>query len=51
MNHRALASGIACSPCFSRRCHNPVRLECLRSLSPEQVLDAVREQLALRVAR
>ena len=51
MHHRTLASGIACSPCFSRRCRNPVQLECLRSLSPQQVFDAVREQLALRVAR
>jgi lipopolysaccharide heptosyltransferase II len=49
--HRALTSPVPCSPCFSRRCRNPVQLECLRNLSPEYVLEAVRGQLALSGAR
>lgn len=49
--HRVLRSGIPCSPCFSRRCRNSVELECLRSLSPETVVEAVTRQLAARVAR
>lgn len=48
--HRVLVSGIPCSPCFSRRCRNEVQLDCLRRLSPEMVLEAVREELAPRPA-
>ena len=48
--HRALTSGIACSPCFSRRCRNSVELECLRSLLPATVVEAAIRQLAPRVA-
>lgn len=51
LNHRALTRAIPCSPCFSRRCRNPIQLECLRTLSPEHVLEAVRGQLALREVR
>lgn len=46
--HRVLASGIACSPCFSRVCRNNVQLECLTGISPDTVLKAVRERLAMR---
>jgi lipopolysaccharide heptosyltransferase II len=49
--HLVLTSGVPCSPCFSRRCHNRVQIECLTSIAPEQVLEAVRTQLALRLAR
>jgi lipopolysaccharide heptosyltransferase II len=47
--HRVLTSGIACSPCFSRRCRNPVELECLRSLPPDTVVQAAARQLAPRI--
>ncbi|MGH7164830.1 MAG: lipopolysaccharide heptosyltransferase II [Nitrospiraceae bacterium] len=49
--HRVLSSGVACSPCFSRVCRNPVKLECLIKVSPEQVMDAVRAQLARQPGR
>ena len=49
--HRVLSSGIPCSPCFSRVCRNAVKLECLLKISPDQVLEAVRGQLALQPAR
>ena len=48
--HRVLRSEVPCSPCFSRSCRNPVQLECLATIDPKTVIDAVREQLALRVA-
>lgn len=48
--HRVLVSGIACSPCYSRRCRNAVELDCLKRLSPESVVAAVREQAAARLA-
>jgi len=48
--HAVLRSGIPCSPCFSRTCRNTTELECLRSVSPESVFQAVRQQLASRVA-
>jgi heptosyltransferase-1 len=35
--HLILRSGIPCSPCLSRRCANPRMLECLTSISPEEV--------------
>lgn len=46
--HLALTSDVPCRPCFSRLCSNQVRLECLTSLSPERVVEAVRAQLAAR---
>jgi lipopolysaccharide heptosyltransferase II len=49
--HVVLTSGVPCSPCFSRRCRNRVRLECLTAIAPERVLEAVRAQLAPRLAR
>ena len=48
--HVVLRSGIPCSPCFSRTCRNITQLECLHSVSPESVFQAVRQQLASRVA-
>ncbi|MBM4125040.1 MAG: glycosyltransferase family 9 protein [Nitrospira sp.] len=47
-SHRVLRSGVACSPCFSRHCRNGLPLECLTSISVEQVLEAVRAQAARR---
>jgi lipopolysaccharide heptosyltransferase II len=49
--HRVLSSGVPCSPCFSRVCRNAVELECLRKIFPDQVLEAVRGQLAQRPTR
>lgn len=48
--HRVLVSGIACSPCYSRRCRHQVERECLRRLSPAAVVEAAREQMAARPA-
>ena len=45
--HRVLRSGVPCSPCFSRTCRNPVPLECLTTIHPNTVIEAVREQLKL----
>lgn len=39
--HRVLRSGVPCSPCFSRRCANAVEMECLTTIRPEQVIEAV----------
>jgi heptosyltransferase-1 len=39
LEHRAIRSGIPCSPCFSRRCVNPKTLECLTSIIPGQVFE------------
>ena len=35
--HMVFHSGVSCSPCLSRRCANPKALECLTSISPEEV--------------
>jgi heptosyltransferase I len=44
IGHDVLTGTVPCSPCFSRTCRNPVSLECLRTVLPEQVLAAVRTQ-------
>ena len=36
--HVVLRSDIPCSPCLSRRCNNPTRLECLTTITPTQVI-------------
>lgn len=48
--HRSLQTGLTCSPCFNRTCRNPIELECLRTLAPQVVVEAVREHFAQRVA-
>ncbi len=47
--HAVLTEPVPCRPCFSRTCHNSLPLECLRAVSPEQVLAAVRAQKSLRM--
>jgi heptosyltransferase-1 len=47
--HRVLTSGVPCSPCFSRTCKNAVQLECLTTIHPKTVVDAVCEQLTMQV--
>jgi len=47
--HNVLTGKIPCSPCFSRTCHNTLPLECLKLVSPQQVLAAVRAQRSLRM--
>jgi lipopolysaccharide heptosyltransferase II len=47
--HSVLTGNVPCRPCFSRTCHNVVSLECLRTVSPEQVLTAARTQRSLRM--
>ena len=48
--HRVLAGQVACSPCFSRSCSNPLVLECLNQVTPHHVTAAVRAQLTSHVA-
>jgi len=47
VGHEVLTGKVPCSPCFSRTCHNTLPLECLRRVSPEQVLTAARAQRPL----
>src|SRR5712692_6397154 len=49
VGHDVLMGKVPCSPCFSRTCHNTLPLECLRLVSPEQVLAAARAQRSLRM--
>lgn len=42
--HRILRHQVECSPCFLREC--PIDFRCMLSISPEEVVQAVREQLA-----
>ena len=49
VGHDVLTGKVPCSPCFSRTCHNTRPLECLRTVSPEQVLVAARAQRSLRM--
>jgi ADP-heptose:LPS heptosyltransferase len=49
VGHDVLTGKVPCSPCFSRTCRNTLPLECLRMVSPEQVLAAVRAQRSLRM--
>jgi lipopolysaccharide heptosyltransferase I len=49
IGHDVLMGKVPCSPCFSRTCHNVVPLECLRAVSPEQVLLAARAQRSRRM--
>ena len=50
VGHAVLTGKVPCSPCFSRTCHNTVLLECLKMVSPQQVLAAARAQRAQRMA-
>lgn len=47
--HQILTENVPCRPCFSRTCRNSLPLECLRAVSPEQVLAAARLQGAPRM--
>lgn len=49
VGHQVLTGQVPCRPCFSRTCHNTLPLECLRTVSPEQVLVAARAQRPLRM--
>ncbi len=49
VGHDVLTGKVSCSPCFSRTCHNTLPLECLKLVSPQQVLAAVRAQRSLRM--
>ena len=49
VGHGVLTGKVPCSPCFSRTCHNTLPLECLRSVSSEQVLAAARARRSLRM--
>lgn len=46
--HRVLATQIPCSPCFSRTCRNRIQLECLTSITPDEAIGAVRDQLKVK---
>ena len=43
--HLVLSHPVDCSPCFSRHCARAMRLECLLEVKPDQVVDAVQQQL------
>ncbi|MCX5725368.1 MAG: glycosyltransferase family 9 protein, partial [Nitrospirae bacterium] len=47
--HHVVTGNVSCRPCFSRTCRNVLPLECLRTVSPEQVLAAARAQRSLRM--
>ncbi len=49
VGHHVLTGIVPCRPCFSRTCQNILPLECLRTISPEQVLAAARSQRSLRM--
>ena len=49
VGHNVLTGKVPCSPCFSRTCHNTLPLECLRLVSPQQVLAVVRAQRSIRM--
>ena len=46
--HSVLTGNVPCQPCFSRTCRNVLPLECLRTVSPQQVLAVVRAQKSLQ---
>ncbi len=46
--HSVLTGNVPCQPCFSRTCRNVLPLECLRTVSPQQVLAVVRAQRSLQ---
>ena len=49
VGHDVLTGKVPCSPCFSRTCHNALPLECLKMVSPQQVLAAARAQRSQRM--
>jgi heptosyltransferase I len=49
VGQNVLTGKVPCSPCFSRTCQNALPLECLRTVSPEQVLAAARSQRSQRM--
>jgi heptosyltransferase I len=49
VGHNVLMGKVPCSPCFSRTCHNTLPLECLKKVSPQQVLAAARAQRSQRM--
>jgi ADP-heptose:LPS heptosyltransferase len=46
--HTVLTHDLPCRPCFSRVCRNAVPMECLESITPEQVVAAVVSQQSCR---
>lgn len=44
--HRVLTGSVPCRPCFSRVCRHVPELECLHSLTPDNVAEIVRDLLA-----
>jgi lipopolysaccharide heptosyltransferase I len=47
--HTVLTHDLPCRPCFSRVCRNAVPMECLESITPEQVVAAVVAQQSCRM--
>jgi lipopolysaccharide heptosyltransferase II len=47
-SHHVLRTGIPCSPCFSRRCTNVNRLECLTAIAVTEVFNAVQQAVERR---
>jgi lipopolysaccharide heptosyltransferase II len=44
MGHAVLTHDLACRPCLKRRCHYTVPMACLSGVTPEQVIQAVRDR-------
>ena len=47
--HDILTNDIVCRPCYSRICQNQIPMECLTGISPDKVLEVVRQQLSMRL--
>lgn len=45
--HHVLTAPVPCRPCFSRTCRHNVPLECLTAITPDSVVQAVRESLSV----
>ena len=45
---QVIARSLSCSPCGQRQCHNSEYMECLRSISPEEVGCAAQGLLAMK---
>ncbi len=43
--HLVLRNPVPCSPCFSKRCRNATFLDCLKGISPNEVVAAIRQRV------
>ena len=50
-SHHILTQEISCRPCFRRSRQNALQMECLVTISPRQVIQAVKTRVAVRQAQ